>query len=82
VCGGAQADRFRDPDFGQYEIAAELSISLRYHQKLFTKRGCTCSVIQSVRLAHAAAQYQSPGVDEIGRTFERDSLRLRVSRLH
>jgi AraC family transcriptional activator of tynA and feaB len=47
--------RFADPDFGPYEIAAELGISLRYLQKLFTKRGCTCSgFIQSVRLDQAA----------------------------
>jgi AraC family transcriptional activator of tynA and feaB len=48
-------DRFANPDFGPYEIAAELGISLRHLQKLFTKRGCTCSgFIQSVRLDHAA----------------------------
>jgi AraC family transcriptional regulator, positive regulator of tynA and feaB len=48
-------DRFADPDFGPYEIAAELGISLRYLQKLFTKRGCTCSgFIQSRRLDQAA----------------------------
>jgi AraC family transcriptional activator of tynA and feaB len=48
-------DCFADPDFGPYEIAAEVGISLRYLQKLFTKRGCTCSgFIQSVRLDQAA----------------------------
>ena len=48
-------DRFADPDFGPYEIAAEVGISLRYLQKLFTSRGCTCSgLIQSVRLNQAA----------------------------
>ena len=48
-------DRFTDPDFGPCEIAAEVGISLRYLQKLFTKRGCTCSgFIQSVRLDQAA----------------------------
>jgi AraC family transcriptional regulator, positive regulator of tynA and feaB len=48
-------DRFADPEFGPYEIAAELGISLRHLQKLFTTRGCTCSgFIQSVRLDHAA----------------------------
>jgi AraC family transcriptional activator of tynA and feaB len=48
-------DRFTDPDFGPCEIAGEVGISLRYLQKLFTKRGCTCSgVIQSVRLDQAA----------------------------
>jgi AraC family transcriptional regulator, positive regulator of tynA and feaB len=48
-------DRFADPDFGPYEIAAEVSISLRYLQKLFTKRGFTCSsFIQSLRLDQAA----------------------------
>jgi AraC family transcriptional activator of tynA and feaB len=48
-------DRFAEPDFGPYEIAAEVGISLRYLQKLFTNRGCTCSgFIQSVRLDQAA----------------------------
>jgi AraC-like DNA-binding protein len=48
-------DRFADPDFGPHEIAAEVGISVRYLQKLFTKRGCTCSgFIQSVRLDRAA----------------------------
>jgi AraC family transcriptional activator of tynA and feaB len=52
---GVIKDRFADPDFGPYEIAAQLGISLRHLQKLFTKRGCTCrGVIQSVRLDHAA----------------------------
>jgi AraC family transcriptional regulator, positive regulator of tynA and feaB len=47
--------RFADPDFGPCEIAVEVGISLRYLQKLFTKRGCTCSgFIQSTRLDHAA----------------------------
>ncbi|WP_424631533.1 helix-turn-helix domain-containing protein [Bradyrhizobium sp. SYSU BS000235] len=48
-------DRFAQPDFGPCEIAAEVGISLRYLQKLFTNRGCTCSgFIQSVRLDQAA----------------------------
>jgi AraC family transcriptional regulator, positive regulator of tynA and feaB len=48
-------DRFADPDLGPYEIAAEVGISLRYLQKLFTNRGCTCSgFIQTLRLDHAA----------------------------
>jgi AraC family transcriptional activator of tynA and feaB len=48
-------DRFADPDFGPCEIAAEVGISLRYLQKLFTSRGCTCSgFIQSLRLDQAA----------------------------
>jgi AraC family transcriptional activator of tynA and feaB len=48
-------DRFTDPDFGPSDIAGEVGISLRYLQKLFTKRGCTCSgFIQSVRLDQAA----------------------------
>jgi AraC-like DNA-binding protein len=47
-------DRFADPDFGPYEIATEVGISLRYLQKLFTKRGFTCSgFIQSLRLDQA-----------------------------
>jgi AraC family transcriptional regulator, positive regulator of tynA and feaB len=52
-------DRFADPDFGPREIAAEVGISLRYLQKLFTNRGCTCSrFIQSVRLDQAARSIQ------------------------
>jgi AraC family transcriptional activator of tynA and feaB len=48
-------DCFADPDFGPYEISVEVGISLRYLQKLFTRRGCTCSgFIQSVRLDQAA----------------------------
>jgi AraC family transcriptional activator of tynA and feaB len=48
-------DRFADPDFGPCEIAAEVGISLRYLQKLFTNRGFTCSgVIQTLRLDQAA----------------------------
>ena len=48
-------NRFADPDFGPYEIAAEVGISLRYLQKVFTNRGFTCSgFIQSLRLNQAA----------------------------
>jgi AraC family transcriptional regulator, positive regulator of tynA and feaB len=48
-------DRFADPDLGPYEVAAEVGISLRYLQKLFTNRGRTCSgLIQSLRLDQAA----------------------------
>jgi AraC family transcriptional activator of tynA and feaB len=47
--------RFADPDFGPYEAAAEAGISLRYLQKLFTARKCTCGdFLHSVRLDHAA----------------------------
>jgi AraC family transcriptional regulator, positive regulator of tynA and feaB len=54
ICDVIKA-RFADPDFGPCEIAAEAGISLRYLQKLFTKRGCTCSgFIQSLRLDQAA----------------------------
>jgi AraC-like DNA-binding protein len=46
---------FADPDFGPCEVAAEMGISLRYLQKLFTERGSTCSeFIYSLRLDHAA----------------------------
>jgi AraC family transcriptional regulator, positive regulator of tynA and feaB len=52
-------DRFADPDFGPCEIAAEAGISLRYLQKLFTNRRCTCSdFIQSLRLDQAARSIQ------------------------
>ena len=48
-------DRFADPDFGPFEVAAEAGVSLRYLQKLFTRRGMTCSeFICSFRLDHAA----------------------------
>lgn len=48
--------RFRDPDFGPLDVAAELGISLRYLQALFTARGTTCGdVIRSTRLNHAAS---------------------------
>src|ERR1700752_3893604 len=54
VCGIIK-DRFADPDFGPCEVAAEAGISLRYLQKLFTRRGTTCSeFIYSLRLNHAA----------------------------
>jgi AraC family transcriptional regulator, positive regulator of tynA and feaB len=48
-------DRFKDPDFGPAELAAELGISQRYLQKIFRARGLICNhYIQSVRLDHAA----------------------------
>ena len=47
--------RFADPDFGPCEVAAEMGISLRYLQKLFSAHSSTCTnFIQSVRLDHAA----------------------------
>lgn len=54
ICSIAK-DRFADPDFGPCEVAAEAGVSLRYLQKLFTRRGSTCSeFIYSLRLDHAA----------------------------
>lgn len=54
VCGIIN-DRFADPDISPREVAAEVGISLRYLQKLFTVRGSTCSHhICSARLDHAA----------------------------
>jgi len=48
-------DRFADPDFGPCNVAAEVGISLRYLQKLFTARNSTCrDFMQSVRLDYAA----------------------------
>ena len=48
-------DHFAHPEFGPHEIAAEVGISLRYLQKVFTSRGFTCSgFIQSLRLNQAA----------------------------
>jgi len=54
ICGVIN-DRFADPDFGPSEVAAEAGISLRYLQKLFTRRGSTCGeFIYSLRLDYAA----------------------------
>jgi AraC family transcriptional activator of tynA and feaB len=54
VCDIIKA-RFADPDITPGQIAAELGISLRYLQKLFTARGSTCSRhVHSLRLDHAA----------------------------
>jgi AraC family transcriptional activator of tynA and feaB len=51
---GIIKDGFADPDFGPNEVAAEMGISLRYLQKLFTERGSTCSeLIFALRLDHA-----------------------------
>jgi AraC-like DNA-binding protein len=50
---------FVDPDFGPREVAAEVGISLRYLQTLFTARGSTCSrFIMSLRLDHAARRIE------------------------
>lgn len=47
---------FANPTIGPAEIAAEVGISLRYLQKLFTCRGTACGqYIQSLRLGHAFA---------------------------
>ena len=52
---GVVKDGFADPDFSPREVAAEVGISLRYLQKLFTARASTCSeFIYSLRLDHAA----------------------------
>ena len=52
---GIIRDGFADPDFGPNEVAAEMGISLRYLQKLFTERGSTCTeLIFALRLDHAA----------------------------
>jgi AraC family transcriptional regulator, positive regulator of tynA and feaB len=52
-------ERFTDPGFGPSEVAAEIGISPRYLQKLFTVRGTTCShFIHSLRLDLAARLIQ------------------------
>jgi AraC family transcriptional activator of tynA and feaB len=52
---GVVKDGFADPDFSPREVAAEVGISLRYLQKIFTARASTCSeFIYSLRLDHAA----------------------------
>jgi AraC family transcriptional regulator, positive regulator of tynA and feaB len=54
VCGIIKA-RFADPDISPREVAAEMGISLRYLQSLFTDRGSTCThYISSLRLDRAA----------------------------
>jgi AraC family transcriptional regulator, positive regulator of tynA and feaB len=54
ICGVIK-DGLSDPDFGPHEVAVAARVSLRYVQKLFTKRGTTCSeFIYSLRLGHAA----------------------------
>ena len=54
VCGIIK-DRFSDPNISPSEVAAEMGISLRYLQSLFTNRGSTCGhYISSLRLDHAA----------------------------
>jgi AraC family transcriptional regulator, positive regulator of tynA and feaB len=48
-------NHFTDPEIGPSQIAAEVGISLRYLQKLFTSRGSTCGhFLHSLRLEHAA----------------------------
>jgi AraC family transcriptional regulator, positive regulator of tynA and feaB len=48
-------DRFADPDLSPCQVAEEARISLRYLQKIFTKRGSTCGhLINSMRLDYAA----------------------------
>jgi AraC family transcriptional regulator, positive regulator of tynA and feaB len=48
--------RFCDPDFGPGDVAAEMGISLRYLQTLFTARGTTCGqCIRSSRINYAAS---------------------------
>ena len=55
VCSTVEK-HFANPTIGPAEIAAEVGISLRYLQKLFTCRGTTCGqYIQSRRLGHALA---------------------------
>ena len=45
---------FTDPRIGPADIAADVGISLRYLQKLFTRRGTTCGqYTQFLRLGHA-----------------------------
>jgi AraC family transcriptional activator of tynA and feaB len=52
---GIIKDCFADPKISPSEVAAEMGISLRYLQSLFTDRGSTCSrYISSLRLDHAA----------------------------
>jgi AraC family transcriptional regulator, positive regulator of tynA and feaB len=66
VCGVIK-DRFADPDICPREVAAEMGISLRYLQTLFTVRGSTCShYISSLRLDHAAHLIERRALIETG----------------
>jgi AraC family transcriptional regulator, positive regulator of tynA and feaB len=48
-------ERFADPLLCPSSVAANVGVSVRYLQKLFTARGMTCSdFIQSLRLDHAS----------------------------
>jgi AraC-like DNA-binding protein len=52
-------ERLADPDLSPASVAAETGISARYLQKLFSKRGTTCShFINSLRLDRAARLLQ------------------------
>jgi AraC family transcriptional regulator, positive regulator of tynA and feaB len=52
-------EHFADPNLRPRDVAIAAGISLRYLQKLFTQRGCTCSgFIDSLRLDHAALLYR------------------------
>ena len=76
-------DGFADPDFGPNEVAAEMGISLRYLQKLFTERGSTCSeFIYCASSGSRCAPYASPVVTGNKPASQRNRLRLRLSRLH
>jgi AraC-like DNA-binding protein len=66
VCGIVK-DRFADPNISPREVAAEMGISLRYLQSLFTDRGSTCShYISSLRLDHAAHLIERRAVMKTG----------------
>jgi len=55
-------NRFCDPDFGPVDVAAEMGISSRYLQTLFTARGTTCGeLIRSSRLNYAASLLRRRG---------------------
>jgi AraC-like DNA-binding protein len=62
--------RFTDHNVGPAEVAAEAGISLRYLQKLFTRRGITCGqYIQSLRLGHAFTLLTRRGEVEGGQSI-------------
>jgi AraC family transcriptional regulator, positive regulator of tynA and feaB len=67
---GIIKDRFADPDISPREVAAEMGISLRYLQKLFTVRGSTCGrYISSLRLDHAAHLIERRALTKTGQAL-------------
>jgi AraC family transcriptional regulator, positive regulator of tynA and feaB len=64
-------DRFADPDFGPYEIAAEVGISLRYLQKTVSEPRLYLPRLHSIFTPRSScAQHRTARVDEVEPTSE------------